>query len=219
MRKRLAIGLMSLALMLLMAGCGKYAEPQTAAPSSDGGTTSAGPASSNGAASSDNTSTGSTETGSSETGSSTSTGAEAESQETKPAEVQKADMTGLKKGETATIGTVKATLDDVNVIPKAAGLPDGYVYLMIKVTIVNEGDQPYTINVNDYLQLATPEGKKMRFSVAASTMRQPKLQGTLNKGETGSGWLGYMVKSLPGNYTYTVLHPDWGKATWEFAVQ
>jgi hypothetical protein len=207
MRKRSWALLIAL-LVVLAAGCGKYADD----PKQSTSTNSSAPSSSSNSTPSGNSSSSS---GTSSSGSSTSSNQT--KQPEKPA-YEKVNLKGLKKGDTAKIGPVTVVLEDIHIINKANGLAPGYIYILVKLNVSNEGDS-YTINTTDYIKLESPAGKRVNYSVPATTNREPKLTGTVDKGQKQSGWVGFMTKPMAGNFKLTIIHPEWGDATYEFAVQ
>lgn len=203
MMKRVATALA--ALLLLVAGCGKNAPDPGAAPASSSSQTgtSAGTGSSSG------TGTGSTSTAP----------ALPDVKKNTPKPVEKVKLGPLAVGAVAKVGLIDFKLEEIGVVTKAGGLAPGYGYLVTKLTVTNNTADPYTINPSDHIKVETPEGKLTRYNVAATAQRNPRLQGTLNAGQSESGWLGYMVKLQAGNFKMTLTHPDFGEAVFEFTVQ
>ncbi len=206
MYKRKLIGLAALLLVLALAGCGKNAAEPGAAPASSSGSGSGSSASSG-----TNPGTGSTSTNT--TGAS-NPAADAPKKPT----YEKVSLKGLKPGSEAKVGPLTVKLEEINVVSKAPGLPAGYAYLLARVTVNNAGDVDYTINTSDHLKLLAPGGTVSRVNAQASAQRNPKLQGTLQKGDSATGWLGYLVKVGDGDFQYTFTHTDWGDAAWEFPL-
>lgn len=207
MKKQLAL---TLALVTLLAvGCGKNAEPEPAknpgAPAPSGSNPSGG----------SNSGSGSTPTAPSTGGSNNPLLPPAPE---KP-KFEKVTLGPLKMGDLAKIGPLDVTLVERNVVTKAAGLPPGYAYVVMKLKIKNNGELPYTINTTDHLKFVMPDGKKLNVFPNATAQRSPRLQGTLNQGQETEGWLGYLVKPGPGEFKYYFLNQDWGDAHWIVAVQ
>lgn len=216
MRKRLS--LLALAVLLVFAaGCGKYAddEPKGGATASNNQTTG-----------SNNTETGS-KSNSSGGGTNTATNTGSQTNSTTPAPAtgkkvadplpaEKAKVGPLKLGEAAQIGPITVTLIEMAIFDKAAGLPPGYVHAVAHVKVDYNGTDKYTINVTDHMKMETPEGKKAPFNLQATANKDPRLQGTVERGKSSEGWLGYLTKRVPGTYKYLFIHPDFGEASWEF---
>lgn len=131
---------------------------------------------------------------------------------------EKVNLGPLKLTEPAKAGPLTVTVDEKVVINKAAGLPPNYVHLVMKITVKNEGKDDYTINTTEHFKMETPEGKTMLVNIQATAQRSPRLQGTLQSGQTQTGWLGYLIKNQPGNFKYKFTHPDYGDAYWEFGL-
>lgn len=132
---------------------------------------------------------------------------------------EKVTLGPLKMGETAKVGPLSVTVKEFASVEKAAGLPPNYAFVVLNLTIKNDGKDNYTINATDHFKMETPEAKIMTLSPNATAQKSPRLQGTIEAGGTASGWLGYMVKIQPGNFKYRYVHPDWGTAHWEFAIR
>lgn len=197
MNRRLLTAFAAALLLLVLAGCGKNALPDGAAS----GTGSAGQAPSSGEAGGTGETAGGSESG-------------------QAAEPNVSVQVGpLQVGEAAQVGPLVVTLRTVEAIRQAAGLPDGYVYLMADLHIRNEGSAAYTINVTEHFRATTPEDKRAPYNMQASGQRSPRLQGTLDPGQSTEGWLGHLAKAMDGTYTYQFVHPTYGEATWEFPLQ
>lgn len=132
---------------------------------------------------------------------------------------EKVTLGPLKMGDTAKVGPLSVTVKEMSVIEKATGLPPNYAFVVMNLTIKNDGKDGYTINATDHFKMETPEAKIMTLSPNATGQKSPRLQGTIEGGGTASGWLGYMVKIQPNNFKYRYNHPDWGTAHWEFAIR
>jgi|GEM_PF-2089461 len=228
MNRRIAAALVTVTLLLLVTGCGKYADEGANSQSAAGGnSTSSTSSSNNTGAGSTSPSTSSTSVGGGgsssnstggSTGGTTTAGAGQTNQQQEPV-YEKVNLTGLKPGDSAKVGPITVTLKQTNVVTNGAGLPPGYVHLMTEIDVTNEGSDLYTINMTDHFKLETPEGKKAPYNVTATANRSPRLQGSLEQGKSATGWIGYLSKSVAGNYKYSFIHPDYGQATWEFAIQ
>lgn len=201
MKKRIAF-LLAATLLVLVGGCGKNAAEPGAAPKSSQGSTS--------------TTTGGTTTattpgsGSSSTATTTTTTPQKKT-------YSKVSLGPLKKGETARVGPISITLSDVALTRQATGLPAGYAYVSMMITVANEAEL-YTINTTDHFRVETPLARVYKVNVQAMALRNPKLQGSVDKGANTSGWLGFLVKLMDGNYKFVFSHPDYGDATWEIAL-
>lgn len=125
----------------------------------------------------------------------------------------------LNVGDTAKIGQVEFTLDIAEFVDQGANLPQGFVFVMIHFTIKNNGKEVYTINVTDHFRFEAPDGKRSSVSTQATALRQPRLQGTLQQGETKEGYLGFLARPLDGKYSMTISPSDHGTAKWEFSQQ
>lgn len=213
MRKKLLSLLAIVVLLAFAAGCGKNAgeEPKGGNSASNSTGATGGKSESN----SSGTGAGSNSSG---TGTGTSTTTPTTPKEEKKT-YEKVTLGPLKAGESAKIGPLTVTLKQVNVVDKAAGLPQGYVHLMTELVIANEDSPPYTVNITDHYKLETPEGKKAPYNVQATANRTPRLQGTLEKGQSVTGWIGYLSKRVAGSYKYMFIHPDYGEVTWTFSIQ
>lgn len=217
MRKRLS--LLALAVLLVFAaGCGKYADdgPKGGATTSNNQSTD-----SNNTTSSNSDTSGSSGSGS---GSTTATGSQVATtpppskKAPDPLPAEKAKVGPLKMGEEAKVGPITVTLTEMAVFDKGAGLPPGYVHAVAHLKIAYNGTDKYTINVTDHLKMETPEGKRAPFNLQATANREPRLQGTVERGGSADGWLGYLTKRVQGTYKFMFIHPDFGEATWEFSL-
>jgi len=200
-KNRIAI-LLAATLLLLIAGCGKNAPEPGAAPQASKGAT---PSDTTGG-----TSTGAT-TGSGNTGTTTTPSTPQKKTYTK------VNLGPLKKTETAKVGPLSVTVSEVAVTRQTTGLPAGYAYVSVMVKIANE-DELYTINTTDHFRMETPQARVSKINVQAQSLRNPKLTGSLDKGASASGWLGFLVKISDGNYKFAFTHPDYGEAVWEFPL-
>lgn len=211
MTKRNLAVLLAALLVVFVTGCGKNAKepepvPVTAAPSASG------------SAATGNSGSSSAGAGGGATSPSATPAAPTEKQDARKT-YQKVTAGPLKKGEKANIGPITVSLDDVAVTKQATGLPQGYAYVTAKLTVVNNEDSvPYTINVTDHFKMTTPAARDSRMNVQATGLRNPKLQGSVDRGTSASGWLGYLVKVSEGTYKFQFNHPDWGDVTWEFPL-
>lgn len=219
---RKLLSLLVVALLLVAAGCGKYADEgnqggktagnNSSSDSSNSGGSNAGNSSNSGSSNSSDSNTNNSDSSNNSSGGSNT--AQNNSQQT----AEKVNLGPLKAGEAAKLGPLTVTLNQVNVVDKAAGLPPGYIHLMTEVTVVNDGSAVYTANITDHFKTETPEGKKAPYNVQATANRSPRLQGTLKTGENVTGWIGYLAKRVNGNYKFMFIHPDYGQATWEFPL-
>ncbi|MFZ5822871.1 MAG: DUF4352 domain-containing protein [Bacillota bacterium] len=216
MRKRLSLFALAV-LLVFAAGCGKYADEAPKGDSSASNTQSTG--------SNTNTDTGSKGSSSSGTSSTTNTGGQSGNTTTAPAKkapdplpVEKVKLGPLKIGEPATVGPITVTLIEMAVFTKGAGLPPNYVHAVAHLKVEYNGTDKYTINVTDHMKMETPEGKKAPFNLQATAHKDPRLQGTVERGKFIEGWLGYLTKRVAGQYKYMFIHPDFGEATWEFSI-
>jgi hypothetical protein len=217
MNKRLAAGLLAL-LLVLAAGCGKYADEN------NGGKAASNSGTSTSTNSGNNTSNSSINTGTNTSNSSSTTNTSNNTNTTKASTkptFEKVNLGPLQKGQEAKVGPLTIKVEDFNLVDKGAGLPPGgtFVFLLMKVTVTNAGPDPYTVNVGDNFKMDAPDGKRANWNVQASATRTPRLEGTIDKGETKTGWLGYLVKKQPGTFKYTFTHMDWGDAYWTFTIQ
>lgn len=217
MNKHLAAGLLAL-LLVFAAGCGKYADENKGGNSATTSGTQAAGGTTNSSTSNGNTST-SSSTSTANTGASNTSSAIPNPPPRKVYE--KVTLGPLQKGQEAKVGPLTIKFEEFNVVDKAAGLPQtgGYVFLVVKMSVTNSGDEPYAVNVGDNFKMETPEAKKSNWNVQASATRTPRLEGTIAKGETKTGWMGYLVKKQAGNFKFTFTHMDWGEAHWLFAIQ
>lgn len=203
-------------LALVIAGCGKNADPNpnpsNTGGGSSGGTTTNNPGSNTGANSGGNNANAGTNGNNNNAGNSNTGGTKP------PPTTEKVNLTGLKVGEPAKLGPLTVTVTQVVAVDQVAGLQQGYVYAMVEIDVKNDG-APYTINVTEHFRMETPEGKKANYNMQAAAQRSPKLQGTVEKGQSTKGWLGHLTKSMAGAYTFKYTHPDLGDATWEFSLQ
>ena len=190
--RRIAISLLGL-LLLAAAGCGKNApDPNApaapAASSSSSGGSSASTGSSGSTTSSGGSSTGATSSSSGSSGKSTSGSTPSTSgsaaQSTAPAAPQRANLGPLKIGDVAKIGPIEITMQEIYLVQKAAGIPPGWAYLLVKINVKNNDKAPYTMNITDYYKVMMPNEKAGRYNVSATAQRQPKLSGTLQTGES-----------------------------------
>ncbi len=131
---------------------------------------------------------------------------------------EKVDLGPFKLGETAEVGPVAITFNEVGRIDSGAGIPPGYLFVLVNVTVKNNGEAPYTINVTEQFKVGTPEGKDARYNIMASGQRSPRLQGTITKGKEMTGWMGFLAKLGDGTYQLKFSHPDYGTAYWEFEL-
>lgn len=205
-KKTLAL-LLAACLMVLAVGCGKHVDERNAEKKEAASNTT----SSSGTNSNTNSTTQTTEEP-------VKTFFAPPVEEKKP-EWVRVDKTGLKLGDAVKAGPLALTVLEKAAVTKAAGLPPGYVYLVMHISIKNEGKEDYTINTADHFKLETPEAKTMPYNVQATAQKSPKLQGTLQQGQSADGWLGYLVKGQPGTFKYHFIHPDYGEAVYEFAIQ
>lgn len=208
-RKSLAIGLAAL-LVITATGCGKNAVEPGSVPT--------GASTNSGAKSGSNEPSGSSTTSSGNNDSGSTTSSSGPGAPSAPQAGQMAKVGPLARGETAQVGPISVTLSEVEVVTQAVGLPEGYAYVLVDLTIRNDGSASYTINTADHTKMTSPDGKNRNINVQAMGQRSPRLQGTLDKGETQAGWLGYLVKYEAGNFTLLYTHPDYGEATWEFHI-
>jgi hypothetical protein len=212
LRRRILVGLLAALLALAAAGCGKYADQ-----SGPGGTTASG------SGASGSTSSGSGASGSSSSGSGASTsgggsgGQGASGGSAAPAPAEKAQLGPLAVGDTAEVGLLTVTVHQVETVDEAPA--PGYTYVLIDVTVQNNGAAAYTVNPTEQHKLTTPEEKNAPYNLQATSYRTPRLNGTFRQGESGQGWLGFLAKRMDGTYRYTFIHPEYGEATWEFTIQ
>lgn len=127
-------------------------------------------------------------------------------------------MGPLKIGGLANVGPLEFTMQEIYLVQKAAGIPPGWAYLLIKIEVANKDKASYTMNITDYYKVTMPNDKAGRYNVSATAQRQPKLSGSLQPGESQSGWAGYLIQVLDGTYKLNIGHPDFGEATWEFKL-
>lgn len=212
------------ALLVFVAGCGKNAdEPGSnsgnSASNSSSSSNSNSNSSSNSNSNSSNTSSSNNTNSSSSNNSSNSNNTSTPPKTEEKKGYEKVTVGPLKAGETAKVGPLSITLKQTNVVDKAAGLPAGYIHLMTELVVHNEAAAPYTLNITDHFKLETPEGKKAPYNIQATANRTPRLQGTVEQNKETTGWIGYLSKRVAGKYKYQFTHPDFGQATWEFAIQ
>lgn len=202
MMKRIAIALAAL-LLLLTAGCGKNAPDASGATANNPTQSTTSPS-------------GSGSNNSNVPASAANNSALPIVKKETQAPVEKVTLGPLAVGALAKVGLMDYKLEELAVVSKAGGLAPGYVYLVTKLTITNNTKDPFTINTSDHIKLEAPDGKIARYNVSATAQRNPRLQGTLQPGESQTGWLGYMIKVQEGKYKMTFTHPDFGQATYEF---
>jgi hypothetical protein len=206
-KKSLAL-LLAAFMAVAMAGCGKNAaEPGKSQPSTASGSGS------------NSSSGGGSSSGGTSSGSSTPAGTTSNNKTPEKKTYSKANVTGLKKGAKTDVGPLNVSLDDINVVTGVAGLPQGYAYLVLKLTVKNSGDDEYTVNVVDHFKVVDPAGKNRPFNMQGTQQRNPRLQGTIQKDQSQTGWVGYLVKADAGTFKFTFTHLDYGDATWEFSIK
>lgn len=211
MKKQLIIALA--ALLLLAAGCGKNAPDPNAPRSPGSGSSNSG--GNNNSGGSNNSGGGNNQSGGSNNsggGNNQSGGSGAPVQPTGPVK-----LGPLKAGEAGKLGDLELTVKSVEVITTAAGLPPGYVFVLLNLRFTNTGPD-YPINFTNHLRFMTPEGKKINTSAQATGQRSPRLGGTVTKAEAVEGYLGYLTKNVPGTFQF-IFGIDESEATWEFTVQ
>ncbi|MGE5673163.1 MAG: DUF4352 domain-containing protein [Mycobacterium leprae] len=199
--KRTVTITLALLLLVLTAGCGKNAADPKASP----------------AAASGQSGTGST-VGSNATGATGSTGTAAATPAAgnQKKTYQPVTLGPLKVGEAAQVGPLKVTPTETAWITK--GAPQGYAYILVNMSIADADSDDYTINVTDHFNMAMPDTKKAPYNMQATGQKSPRLQGAVSKGQTVTGWMGFLTKATKGKYTFTFKHPDYGTATWEFDI-
>lgn len=124
------------------------------------------------------------------------------------------EILGLQ--ETARVGGLAITLNQVETLTEGPGLQDGYVYLLVNLTLKNEGPGSYTLNT-PHFSLASTAGDRAPYSPQGTMQRSPQLRGTLLQGQELQGWLGFMAKAEADALTLTFTHPAGGSATWAFS--
>lgn len=204
-------------LLFVIAGCGKNAGTET--NTATGGSGSAGGSATTG---------GSTGGSSSGSNSGSSGGSSAGSQTPNPGGSQAGGGSSapsgpvsvgpLNLGESAQVGPLTVTVRKVDIVAEAQGMPPGYVYALPEIEVKNGGDKAYTINTTEHFRMETPEGKKAPYNMQAAGHRDPKLSGTVDPGQSSSGFMAHLAKKVDGTYKYQFVHPDYGDATWEFGL-
>jgi hypothetical protein len=196
MKKTIAI-LLSV-LLLAAVGCGKKADGDQ--PKSPGNT-------SNNNSGQNNNNNNSSSNGNNSGGNSNS--------EKKP--VEKVDLGPLKEGDSAKVGDVEVKVQQFAVKTKAPGLPAGFVFVLAKVSIINNGQVDYPINLTEHFKFYNAEGKTYVMNSTATNQEKQRLTGTVPAGKSAEGFIGYMVKKADGTNKFVYQHPDWGKATWQLS--
>ncbi|HEY3364717.1 MAG TPA: DUF4352 domain-containing protein [Symbiobacteriaceae bacterium] len=211
MIKRSLAVLLAVLLLALAAGCGKNAADPGAKPSGNGNSTD------NGQSSSASPSTAPSDTPASSLPTPSSPGwVSSTDKAQQPKTCDPVNLGPLKKGESAKLCSVTITLVEVNTATN--GAPQGYAYVLLHFTVKNQGDADFTINTMDHFKLDTPDGKVNTTNATATSQRNPRLQGTLAKGQSTEGWVGFLSKQVKGDYKFTFAHPDFGKAVWTFSL-
>lgn len=118
--------------------------------------------------------------------------------------------------ESASVGGLTVTLNQVEKLTEGPGLQEGYVYLLLHLTLKNEGPDSYTLNT-PHFALTSSDGSRSTYSPQATMQRSPQLRGTLLQGQELQGWLGFMARADSDAFTLTFTHPTYGTATWAFS--
>jgi len=118
--------------------------------------------------------------------------------------------------ETARVSGLVITLNQVETLADGPGLQEGYVYIMVNLTLKNEGSSPYTLST-PHFSLTSTAGDRAPYSPQGTMQRSPQLQGTLLQGKEVQGWLGFMAKAEADGFTLTFSHPTGSTAIWAFS--
>lgn len=119
--------------------------------------------------------------------------------------------------ETGQVGGLQITLNQVETLDEGPGLSAGYEYVLINLTVRNEGAAAFTMNSQQF-SLTTAPGDRAPYNPQATMQRSPQFRGTLLPGEEMQGWLGFMAAAESGPYSLTFKHASSGSATWQFSA-
>lgn len=227
MVRRLALALLPGALLLALTGCHKemdareeaerqallaqrQQQQQAATPATASPGTTAQPGSTTGTPA-----TGTSGQPGSETPAQTAPGVPTTTQ---PHLIVPVTLENLGLNQSATLGYVTYTLDSIYLVPQAPAFPQGYGFVLVEITVRNDGPTPFTVNSVEHFILTDKNGKAYKLNAQAWGQRNPKLQGNVEPGGEQKGWLGYLLKTYNGDYTLTISPPDWGEAIYTFQL-
>lgn len=118
---------------------------------------------------------------------------------------------------TASFGTVTYKLGEME--GRSAGMQfPNYDFILIQVTVTNNGTTPFTVNSLNSMVLIDLEGKTQQVNAMAMAAKREKVDGVIDPGKSATGWIGFLTKLGDGNgkFKLVITPGELGEATYEF---